>query len=41
VGSAFRERRALVSAEEARRAVALCLAAEQSLREGRMVSLAF
>lgn len=37
---AFRERRALVSAEEARRAVAVCLAAEQSLREGRMVSLA-
>ena len=37
---AFRQRRALVSAEEARRAVAVCLAAEQSLREGRMISLA-
>jgi hypothetical protein len=37
---AFRERRALVSAEEARRAVTVCLAAEQSLREGRPVSLA-
>jgi myo-inositol 2-dehydrogenase / D-chiro-inositol 1-dehydrogenase len=34
---AFSERRALVSAEEARRAVAVCLAAEQSVREGREV----
>ncbi len=34
---AFRERRALVSAEEARTAVAVCLAAEQSVREGREV----
>jgi predicted dehydrogenase len=37
---AFRERRALVSAEEARRAVAVCLAAEQSVREGREIPLA-
>ena len=36
---AFRERRALVSPEEARRAVAICLAAEQSIREGREVAL--
>jgi myo-inositol 2-dehydrogenase / D-chiro-inositol 1-dehydrogenase len=37
--TAFRERRALVAAVEARRAVAVCLAAEQSLREGRKVAL--
>jgi myo-inositol 2-dehydrogenase / D-chiro-inositol 1-dehydrogenase len=37
---AFHERRALVSAEEARRAVAVCLAAEQSLRQGREVAIA-
>jgi myo-inositol 2-dehydrogenase/D-chiro-inositol 1-dehydrogenase len=36
---AFRERRALVSAEEARGAVTVCLAAEQSVREGREVEL--
>ena len=36
---AFGERRALVSAEEARKAVAVCLAAEQSLREGRELPL--
>lgn len=36
---AFRDRRALVSAGEARRAVAVCLAAEQSVREGREISL--
>jgi myo-inositol 2-dehydrogenase / D-chiro-inositol 1-dehydrogenase len=36
---AFRERRALVSAEEARQAVAVCLAVEEALREGREVSL--
>jgi myo-inositol 2-dehydrogenase / D-chiro-inositol 1-dehydrogenase len=35
---AFRERRALVSGDEARRAVAVCLAAEQALREGREVA---
>jgi myo-inositol 2-dehydrogenase/D-chiro-inositol 1-dehydrogenase len=34
---AFHERRALVSAEDARRAVAVCLAAEESLRMGREV----
>jgi myo-inositol 2-dehydrogenase/D-chiro-inositol 1-dehydrogenase len=37
---AFRERRALVSAEEARAAVAVCLAIERSLREGGEVTLA-
>jgi len=37
---AFRERRPLVSGEDARRAVAVCLAVEQSLREGREVALA-
>jgi hypothetical protein len=31
---AFRERRPLVSAEEARKAVAVCLAVEESLRKG-------
>lgn len=36
---AFRERRALVSAEEARRAVVVCLAVEQSLRERREIVL--
>ena len=36
---AFGERRALVSAEEARKAVAVCLAAEQSIREGREIPL--
>jgi myo-inositol 2-dehydrogenase/D-chiro-inositol 1-dehydrogenase len=36
---AFRERRALVSAEEARRAVAVCVAAERSMREGREVPI--
>jgi myo-inositol 2-dehydrogenase / D-chiro-inositol 1-dehydrogenase len=36
---AFRERRALVSAEEARKAVAVCLAVEEALREGGEVSL--
>jgi myo-inositol 2-dehydrogenase/D-chiro-inositol 1-dehydrogenase len=34
VVSAFRKRRALVSAEEARKAVAVCLAVEEALREG-------
>ena len=32
---AFRERRALVSAEEARKSVAVCLAVEEALRDGR------
>jgi myo-inositol 2-dehydrogenase/D-chiro-inositol 1-dehydrogenase len=36
---AFGERRALVTAEDARRAVAVCLAAERSLREGCAISL--
>jgi myo-inositol 2-dehydrogenase/D-chiro-inositol 1-dehydrogenase len=36
---AFQERRALVTAEEARRAVAVCLAAERSMREGLEVSI--
>ena len=36
---AFRERRALVSAEEARKAVAVCLAVEQALREEREVQV--
>ena len=31
----FRERRALVTAEEARKSVAVCLAVEEALREGR------
>jgi hypothetical protein len=38
--AAFRERRALVAAQEARKAVAVCLAVEQALREDREVSLA-
>lgn len=38
--TAFRERRPLVSAADARRAVAVCLAAEASLREGREIPLA-
>jgi myo-inositol 2-dehydrogenase/D-chiro-inositol 1-dehydrogenase len=37
---AFRERRPLVGPRDARRAVALCLAAETSLREGREIPLA-
>ena len=37
--AAFTQRRALVSGEEARASVAMCLAAEQSLREGREVAL--
>ena len=39
--TAFRERRPLVSAEEARRPVALCLAAERSLRERREIPLSW
>jgi myo-inositol 2-dehydrogenase / D-chiro-inositol 1-dehydrogenase len=38
---AFGERRPLVPAEDARKAVVLCLAAEQSLREGREIALRF
>lgn len=37
--AAFRERRALVTAEEARKAVAVCLAVEEALRSGRDVVL--
>ena len=37
--AAFRARRALVSAEEARKAVAVCLAVEAALREEREVRL--
>ena len=36
---AFRERRALVSPEEARKAVAVCLAVEEALRNGREVPI--
>jgi len=39
VVGAFRERRPLVSAEDARKPVVVCLAAEQSLREGREIPL--
>ena len=37
--AAFAERRALVTGEEARKSVALCLGAERSLREGREIPL--
>jgi myo-inositol 2-dehydrogenase/D-chiro-inositol 1-dehydrogenase len=39
--AAFRERRALVSGEEARKRIVVCLEAERSLREGREIALAF
>lgn len=38
---AFRERRPLVSGEEARKCVVLCVEAERSLREGREIALQF
>lgn len=38
---AFRERRPLVSGEEARKRVVVCLEAERSLREGREIPLTF
>jgi predicted dehydrogenase len=38
---AFARREALVSGEEARKRIAVCLAAERSLREGREVALVF
>src|SRR6266542_1550919 len=41
VVTAFARRMALVSGEEARKRVAVCLAAERSLREGREVALVF
>lgn len=37
----FRERRALVSGEEARKRIVVCLEAERSLREGREIFLSF
>ncbi len=40
VVDAFARRRPLVSGEEARKRIAVCLAAEQSLREGREIALA-
>src|SRR5262245_55244238 len=39
--AAFRTRSPLVSGEEARKRIAVCLEAERSLREGREVALAF
>ena len=39
--TAFRARRPLVSGEEARKRIVVCLEAERSLREGREVALAF
>ena len=39
VVAAIRERRALVSADDARKAVAVCLSVEQALGEGREISL--
>jgi myo-inositol 2-dehydrogenase/D-chiro-inositol 1-dehydrogenase len=41
VVTAFAERRPLVSGEEARKRIVVCLAAEQSLREGREIALRF
>jgi myo-inositol 2-dehydrogenase/D-chiro-inositol 1-dehydrogenase len=38
---AFRERRSLVSGEEARKRVIVCVEAERSLREGREIPLTF
>jgi len=39
--AAFRARRPLVSGEEARKRILVCLEAERSLREGREIALAF
>jgi myo-inositol 2-dehydrogenase/D-chiro-inositol 1-dehydrogenase len=41
VVGAFTRRRPLVSGEEARKRIVVCLAAEQSLREGREIALRF
>jgi len=41
VVTAFAQRRPLVSGEEARKRVVVCLAAERSLREGREIALSF
>jgi myo-inositol 2-dehydrogenase/D-chiro-inositol 1-dehydrogenase len=38
---AFAERRPLLSGEEARKRIVVCLAAEASLREGREIALRF
>jgi myo-inositol 2-dehydrogenase/D-chiro-inositol 1-dehydrogenase len=38
---AFRERRPLVSGEEARKRVIVCVEAERSMREGREIPLTF
>jgi septum formation topological specificity factor MinE len=41
VVTAFAERRPLVSAEKARKRVAVCLAVERSIREGCAIGLRF
>lgn len=41
VVTALAERRPLVAGEEARKRIAVCIAAEQSLREGREIALGF
>jgi len=41
IAAAFRSRRPLVSGEESRKRIVVCLTAERSLREGREVTLAF
>lgn len=41
VVTAFAERRPLLSGEEARKRIVVCLAAEQSLRDGREIALRF
>jgi len=41
VVAAFAERRPLLAGEEARKRIVVCLAAEQSLREGREIALRF
>ncbi len=37
--AAFRERRTLVSGEDARKRIAVCLAAERSVREAQEIEL--
>jgi myo-inositol 2-dehydrogenase/D-chiro-inositol 1-dehydrogenase len=41
VTRAFREGRTLVSGEEARKRIVVCLEAERSVREGKPVALSF
>jgi myo-inositol 2-dehydrogenase/D-chiro-inositol 1-dehydrogenase len=41
VVSAFRERRPIISGEEARKRVVICIEAERSLAEGREIKLQF